>query len=294
MIFDLGVLGRKDHAIGFKESLLLSFFYFSIACIFGLYVHHSLGSDPAREYYAGFFIEKAMAIDNIFVISMVFRFFAIPPIYQRRVLLWGIIGVVFLRALMIAGGAYLIDKFSWVLYIFAVILFITGIKLIYLQDKQLNIRELKIYKLMQRYLNIADEIKDHRFFIIKNGKLYATVLFVALVIIEGMDVIFAFDSIPAIFAITDNVYIVYTSNIFAILGLRALYFCLNDIVERFVYLKYSLALILIFISVKIFMKNTFHISTTLSLGITVGLLIAGVVVSLLNKKTDSSSPEGRI
>lgn len=284
LAFDIGILGKKDQVISFRQSCAWSFFYFLIACTFGLYIYYRLGADSAREYYTGFFIEKVMALDNIFVISMTFKFFEVPPIYQHRVLFWGILGVISLRAIMIAGGAALITKFSWVLYILAIILIATGVKLLYLRNKAFKIRELYIYKFLQKHLNITSEIKNRDFLTRINGKLYATPLLVALIIIETMDVIFALDSIPAIFAITLDTYIVYTSSIFAVLGLRALFFCLNGVTERFYYVKYSLALILIFIGIKILLSHFVQIPTIVSLSATIILLTGGVVASLLRGK----------
>lgn len=280
LAFDIGVLNKKGQIIDFRHSCFLSLFYFLIACAFGIYIYYQLGANSAKEYYTGFFIEKVMALDNIFVISMVFKFFDIPPIHQHRVLFWGVLGVIVLRAIMIAGGAVLVAKFSWVLYIFAVILIATGAKLLYLQDKVFKIQELYIYKFLQRHFNITTEIKNRDFLTRIDGKIYATPLLVALIIIETMDIIFALDSIPAIFAITLDIYIVYTSNIFAILGLRALFFCLNGMTERFYYIKYSLAFILIFIGIKIFASHFIHIPTTISLSITIILLAGGILASL--------------
>lgn len=281
LVLDLGVFNKKDEVMSLTHSILLSLFYIVIAVAFGVYVAYAMGGTSAKEYYTGFLLEKTMALDNIFVMSIIFRFFNIPLKYQHRVLFWGVLGVIVLRAIMIYAGAALIAEFSWILFIFAVVLIITGIKTLYITDMHINIQELYIYKFLQRHLNIYPTIKDNRFFIRENGKLYITNLFLALVFIEAMDLVFAVDSIPAIFAVTQNTFIVYTSNIFAILGLRALFFCLADIVERFKYIKYSLGVILILIGIKIFVAHYVKIPAVIPLVVTLVLLILGIVVSIV-------------
>jgi tellurite resistance protein TerC len=284
LCLDLGILNKKDHVMNFRQSVLSSLFYFSIACIFGYYIHQGLGIESAREYFAGFLIEKAMSIDNIFVISVIFNFFAIPILYQQRVLLWGVLGVIVFRGVMIGFGSSLIARFDFILYIFAIVLVFTGIKIIYFADKSFDIKELAIYKLLQKYVNLTSEIRGYDFFVRINNKLHATPLFAALVIIETMDLVFAIDSLPAIFAITTDPYIIYTSNIFAILGLRALFFCLSDMTQKFHYLKYFLGLILIFIGIKIFIAHFIPIPVYISLSVTIFLLVAGVAVSVLKSR----------
>lgn len=281
LALDLGVFHKKERVLTFLQSSLLSLFYFFIACLFGLYVFYNLGSDRAGEYFTGFLIEKAMALDNIFIISMIFRFFVIPVAYQQRVLLWGILGVIVFRAIMISLGVIMLTKFSWILYIFAFILIVTGIKIFYIAEKQFDVKDLYIYKLLQRNFNITNELHGDNFFVRIDRKLYATPLFVSLVLIEFTDLIFAIDSIPAIFAITKDPYIIYTSNVFAILGLRALFFCLGDIVERFKYVKYSLASILVVIGIKIFAGHFILIPTYVPLLITIFLLASGIVISII-------------
>ena len=285
LILDLGVFNKKDHVISLRESLFMSIFYILIACGFGAFVFYELGTQHCKEYFTGFILEKAMSLDNIFVISIIFTFFKIPPKFQHRVLFWGILGVIILRAIMIGAGASLVANFEWVLFIFAAILIYTGIKTFYIsKEAPMNVKDMFIYKFLSKKLNITHEFAGNKFFIIQDNKLFATPLFMALVTVEAMDVIFAIDSIPAIFAITQDTYIVYTSNIFAILGLRALFFLLADIVERFRYIKYSLALILILIGIKIFVAHFVHIPTYIPLVLTIGLLILGGVASVLIKE----------
>lgn len=280
IIFDLGIIHKNQQKLTFSQSIYLSAFYFTIACLFSLYIFYAMGAESAKEYFTGFIIEKALSLDNIFVIAIIFRFFAIPPVYQHKVLVFGILGVLIFRAILIGLGISLITKFAWIMYIFALILFFTGVKILYLSNKQLNISELYIYKFLQKYLPLTTKITDGSFVTKINGKFYITPLFMALIIIETMDIVFAVDSIPAIFAVTTDPYIVYTSNIFAILGLRALFFCLNGIIERFRYVKYSLGLILIFISIKIFAKPVIEIPVYVTLLTTMCLLVGGVVFSV--------------
>ena len=281
LILDLGVFNKKDHVISLKQSLVFSLFYIGIACAFGIYVYFELGAESSREYFTGYLLEKAMSLDNIFVISIIFSFFNIPLKYQHRVLFWGILGVIVLRAIMITAGASLLANFEWVLFIFAAILIVTGIKTFYMvEHSAIEIKDMYIYKLLKKKLNIHPKLVGNKFIIIKNRKLFVTPLFMALITVETMDVVFAIDSIPAIFAVTQDTYIVYTSNIFAILGLRALFFLLADIVERFKYIKYSLALILILIGIKIFVAHFIDIPNYIPLTVTIALLVLGILVSL--------------
>ena len=285
LIFDLGVLNKKDEIITFKKSAYLSLFYIAISCLFGLFVFREFGSESASEYYTGFLLEKTMSLDNIFMISMIFRFFKIPQQYQHRVLFWGILGVIVLRAIMIYVGAALLEQFSWILFILAAVLIFTGIKTLYMLDKPpTKISDMFIFKWVSSHLNLHPELVGNKFTIRKNGKLFFTPLFMALVTIESMDLIFAIDSIPAIFAVTQNSFIVYSSNIFAILGLRALFFCLEDIVERFKYIKYSLAIILILIGVKILVAHFIPIPKLIPLLLTIVLILIGIVVSVIKAK----------
>lgn len=283
LILDLGIIHKKNTIMSFKESVLFSLFYLVIACLSGIYVYYNTGADHAREYYTCFLIEKTMSLDNIFVISIMFQFFKIPGQYQHRVLFFGIIGVIIFRAVMIYGGIILINKFAWLLYIFAVILIATGIKTFYVSHKTFDIQNSYIYQSIIKNLNITPNLEGDKFVVKRNNKLYFTPLFISLVLIEAIDLVFAIDSIPAIFAITNDVYIIYTSNIFAILGLRALFFCLAEIVERFSYIKYSLALILIFIGFKIFIHHYIAIPAYVTLTITITLLLFGIIASIIRK-----------
>jgi tellurite resistance protein TerC len=298
LAFDLGVLHRKTHEIGVAESLWLSAGYIAMGCLFGAWVWWYLGSEPGMQYFTGFFVEKSLAMDNVFVISLIFTYFAIPRIYQHRVLVWGILGVIVLRGIMIGLGAALINEFDWVLFIFGAFLLITGIKMLVIADKEPDIAGNPILKFLRKHLNVTDGLHGEKFFVKGpdpkgSGKLvrFATPLFLALVLIEFADLIFAVDSVPAIFAITTDPFIVYTSNIFAILGLRALYFALAAMVHRFHYLKYALSLVLIFIGAKIF-YNQFYgkLDPVISLSVTFALLLGGVIVSLvMTRKGDEKA-----
>jgi len=310
LAFDLGVLNRKDHEIGIRESLKLSALYIVIGIgfayvIWQLYNNASptasidpqllsvTGAERAwmavQLYLTGFAVEKTLAMDNVFVISMVFAYLAIPRKYQHRVLFWGIIGVIILRAIMIGVGAALVSQFSWVLYIFAVFLIVTGVMMWLKGDKHEDMSQNKILLWLKKKMNVTPELHGNKFRVQlpdpKTGKLryFATPLLLALMFVEIVDLVFAIDSVPAIFAITSDAYIVYTSNIFAILGLRALFFALAAMVERFKYLKYALALTLVFIGSKIFMGDFFpggKFPAEWSLSITVGLIASGVIYSL--------------
>lgn len=300
LVLDLGVLNRKEHEIGVRESLVMSAFYIALGVLFGGWLWWSLGADAGINYLTGFALEKALAMDNVFVIAMIFSFFAVPRAYQHRVLFWGIFGVIVLRALMIGFGAAAIAQFSWILYIFALFLIATGVKMLVFADKTHDISQNPVLRFMHRRFNVTDKIHGQNFLVKlphpKSGKpvWFMTPLFLALVLIEIADVIFAVDSVPAIFAITTDPFIVYTSNIFAILGLRALYFALAAMVHRFEYLKYALAVVLIFIGAKIFMADALglaKIPAVVSLGVTFGILAAGVVWSLWKTKGESHAAQ---
>jgi tellurite resistance protein TerC len=289
LALDLGVLHRKHREIGVRESLALSAGYLTLGLAFGGWVWSSLGSQAGMEYLTGFVVEKSLAMDNVFVIAMIFAYFAIPPHLQHRVLFWGILGVIVLRAIMIAGGAALVSEFGWILYIFAAFLIATGVKMLLMADKEHSLKDNALLKLLRKRLRVTPDLHGERFFVKaphpKTGKLatFATPLFLALVLIEVADVIFAVDSVPAIFAITTDPYLVYTSNIFAILGLRALYFALAAIIHRFAYLKYALAVLLVFIGSKIFLADLLGLEKfppQISLGVTFAILATGVLWSL--------------
>ncbi len=312
LVFDLGVLHREAHEIGTRESLWMSAMYLSLGlgwavAVYFIYLQQDsaglmdeqlakAATPEARAmgavqlYLTGFLLEMALAMDNVFIISMILSYFAVPRIYQHRVLFWGILGVIVLRALMIGIGAALVLKFSWIMYFFAVILIYTGVKMLRMGDEAPDIANNKLLRFMRTHLRVTDQLHGERFFVrLPDRKgtgqlvLFATPLFLCLVLVEIADLVFAIDSVPAIFAITSDPFIVYTSNIFAILGLRTLYFTLSAMVHRFHYLKYALAIILIFIGAKIFVGHFLlggKVPAVISLTVTVSLLVGGVLFSL--------------
>lgn len=289
LVLDLGVLNRGDHEIGVKRSLRLSALYISLGVAFSGFVWWQMDLESAKLYLTAFVVEKTLAMDNVFVIALIFSYFAIPRQYQHRVLFWGILGVIVLRGIMIGLGATLVAQYSWVLYIFAAFLIFTGIKMLVTDDEHIDISQNPVLRFMKRRLNVTEGLRGNAFFVQepdpKSGRLvrYATPLFMALVLVEIADLVFAVDSVPAVFAITTDPFIVYTSNIFAILGLRALYFALAAIIHRFHYLKYALAILLVFIGSKIFVADLMgweKFPANWSLMITFALLAAGVLYSL--------------
>jgi tellurite resistance protein TerC len=283
LALDLGVLHRKQREIAITESLVLSAVYISLGLAFGGWIWWYMGETAGMQYVTGFVIEKSLAMDNVFVIAMIFTYFAVPRLYQHRVLFWGILGVIVLRAIMIGLGATLVEQFGWVLYIFAAFLIFTGIKMWQTADAVYDVAANPVLKWVRRRFNVTDELHDEKFFVKVNGVRHLTPLFLALIMIEIVDLVFAVDSVPAIFAITTDPFIVYTSNIFAILGLRALYFALAAMVHRFHYLKYALAVLLVFIGSKIFVADAFglaKIPPLVSLGVTFAILAAGIGYSL--------------
>ena len=317
LAFDLGVLHKDAHEIDVKESLWMSALYIGLGLLWAVavwFIYYEYGGDKAIDpqiaslptaeakaweatklYLTGYLVEKALAMDNVFVISMIFTYFAVPRIYQHRVLFWGILGVIVLRAIMIGLGAALVMNFSWILYVFAVILIATGVKMLMSIDDEPDIANNRVLAFLKGRMRLTNEMHGERFFVKQpdaSGKLlwFATPLFLCLVLVEIADVVFAIDSVPAIFAITPDPFIVYTSNIFAILGLRALYFALAAMVHRFHYLKYALAIVLIFIGSKIFLGDWLFggkVPAELSLGVTFGLLFGGVLYSLWKSRGDA-------
>lgn len=300
LAFDLGVLHRDSREIGIAESLRLSVFYIAVAAVFGGWIWASMGPQAGMQYFTGYAIEKALSIDNVFVISLIFSYFSIPRAYQYRALVWGIIAVLVLRGVMIGVGAALVQAYDWVLLLFGAFLLVTGIKMLFASEGETDISQNAALRFLTKRMRVTQELHGERFFVRQphpvTGKavLWATPLFLALVVIEFADVIFAVDSVPAIFAITRDPFVVYTSNIFAILGLRALYFALAAMVDRFHYLKYALALVLIFIGSKIFIADLAgleKVPPALSLGVAALILVSGVVVSLLKTRNSEARIE---
>lgn len=281
-----------EHRVSTREAAIWSLVWVSIALAFGFwfwwYLRDIAGEEVARaralEYLTGYLIEKSLAVDNVFVWITLFNFFAVPAAYQKRVLLYGVLGAIVLRALLIYVGALLLAQFHWILYVFGAFLLYTGVHMVRAADDEPNLADNRILRWMRKHIRISDHYHGDRFFVMQEGLRHATPMFVVLVLVEITDVIFAVDSIPAIFAVTGDPFIVFTSNIFAILGLRAMYFLLADMAQRFHLLKYGLAAILVFIGIKMLLLDVYKIPTGIALGV-VGLILAiAVVASLITSK----------
>lgn len=283
LALDLLVFHRKAHAVSLREALSWSIVWIGLALIFNLWIYYMWGSEKALEFLAGYLIEKSLSVDNIFVFIMIFSYFAVPDIYQHRILFWGILGALIMRAIFIGAGAALLSAFHWIIYIFGGFLVITGIKMYFAGDEKIEPEKNPAVRLLRRWMPITAEFHGQRFFVRMDQRLWATPLFVVLLVIETTDVIFAVDSIPAIFAITLDPFIVYTSNIFAILGLRALYFLLAGIMGMFRYLKVGLSLVLCFVGIKMLLVDFYKIPIGVSLGVVAGILAVSIVASLMFK-----------
>lgn len=297
LVFDLGFLHKGQKEIEAKESFILYAGYMAIAFAFGAWVWWARGAQSGLEFFTGYLIEQSLAMDNIFVIATVFGFLGIPRIYQHRVLFWGIIGVIVFRAILIGVGAALVMSFSWILFVFGAFLIFTGVKMFKTSSEKPSVADNKILKFIRRHFRVTDDLHGERFTVklpdSKTGKTvtFITPLFVALMMVEFVDLIFAVDSVPAIFAVTQDPFIVYTSNIFAILGLRALYFALAAAIHRFKYLQVSLAVILILVGIKIFLVPMgIKVDTALSLVVTVTVLASGILYSLWKTRNDMPEP----
>lgn len=259
LTFDLFTTRRKSRNLNIKTNIFLSAFYIVVTFMFGGWIWHQLGADLARQFFIGWSLEKTLSLDNVIIMSCIFNYFGIPALYQHRVLFWGIMGVIVLRAIVICMGVTLVSTFTWILYIFAALLIVMGVKMLFASNTEPDLSQNKTLKFMNKHFRITKELHGNSFFItkIENGKkyLWCTPLLVALVMIECIDIVFAMDSLPAIFAVTTDTYIIYTSNIFAILGLRSLYFVLASMIHRFHFINYIVAMMLISIGVSFFMKK---------------------------------------
>lgn len=292
LALDLGVFHRKAHAVSTREAAIWTVIWIALALIFNLAILAINGSQPALEYLAGYLIEKSLSVDNIFVFVVVFSSFCVLPKYQHKLLFWGILGALIMRGIFIAGGSVLMERFSWITYIFGAFLVYTGIKIgTNKSEAQHHPENNPIVRLAKRFLPVASDSHDGRFFIRKAGKLLITPLFLALLTVEFTDLVFALDSIPAIFAITTDPFIIFTSNIFAILGLRSLYFLLSGVIGRFYYLHTSLAIILVFVGVKMLIAHFYKLPIAISLSVIVFTLLAGVVASLIRDRRQKGKTE---
>ncbi len=284
LALDLGVFHRKAHAVSIKEATIWSCVWVALAMVFNVGIYFAWGHIKALEFFTGYVIEKSLSVDNLFVFLMIFQYFNTPAQYQHRVLFWGILGALILRAIFIVMGAALLNNFHWMIYVFGAFLIFTGIKMFLQGDEKLEPDKNPVVRLFERYVPIIKEYDGQKFFVRRNGKTYATLLMLVLVVVETTDVIFAVDSIPAIFAITKDPFIVYTSNVFAILGLRALYFLLAGVMEMFVYLKVGLSFVLCFVGVKMMLVDVYKIPIGASLSVIGGVLLLSVAASWWVKK----------
>ncbi len=292
LALDLGVFNRKAHVIRFREALGWSIFWITLSLCFNGWLYYSHGRQIGNEFLAGYLLEKSLSVDNIFVFIMLFTYFNVAPQYQHRLLFWGILGALVLRGAMIAAGAVLLARFDWVLYVFGVLLIVTGIKMAVHNPENDDPSTGMVYRLARRLLPVAEGDHGQKFFVKINGKNYVTTLFIVLLVVETTDVLFAIDSIPAVFAVTDDPFIVYTSNVFAILGLRALYFLLAGVMDMFRYLKYGLALVLCFVGVKMLLGHSaYKIPIGISLGVIAAILTVSVVASLMFVKHEEKVEE---
>jgi len=280
---DLGVFHRKAHKISIKESLVWSVVWVTLAIAFGLWILHGYGRQPALEFFTGYIIEKSLSVDNLFVFLVIFRVFAVKEEYQHSVLAYGIVGALLMRGIMIGAGAALVQRFDWIMYLFGVFIIYAGLHMLVARKAESHPENNFLVRYVSKHIRLTREYREEHFFVRENSKLFATPLFLVLLVVEFTDVTFAVDSIPAIFGITRDPFIVFTSNVFAILGLRTLYFLLAGVLDKFVYLKVALALVLIFIGAKMIVEPWLHISVSLSLAVVLGMLAIAVLASLVAK-----------
>jgi tellurite resistance protein TerC len=288
LALDLGVFHRKSHEVKIKEALAWSAVWISLALIFNYGIYHFMGKEKALEFLAGYLIEKSLSVDNLFVFIMLFTFFNVETKYQHKVLFWGILGALILRAIFIFAGVALISNFHWILYIFGAFLVFTGVKMLFHKDEEIEPERNPLVRLFKKLFPVTDTMHGGKFFVKINAKRVATPLFIVLLVVEFTDLIFAVDSIPAILAISDNTFIIFTSNVFAILGLRALYFALAGITKYFHFLKYGLSAILVFVGVKMVIVDLYKIPIVYSLLTILGILAISIVLSMIFPKVEEA------
>ena len=286
-------LHRDAHVIGVREAAWWSALWVSIGLAVGGVIWWFYGSEFGMQYFAGYIIEKSLAVDNVFIWAVIFSYFAVPRQYQHRVLFYGVVGALIFRAIFIAGGSWLISSFAWVLYIFGAFLIATGIKMLLQRNEHIDMSRSRTLKLFRKFIPTTDEYEGQKFLTRRNGVLMATPLLAVVVVVEVTDIIFAVDSIPAIFAVTQEPFLVFASNAFAILGLRAMYFLLADLMHRFIYLKIGLSLVLVWVGIKMIVGHAFFkIPTVISLGVVIAIITISVVASLVVTREPTESDEG--
>ncbi len=291
LALDLGVFNRKAHAITLREAAIWSAVWIGLALAFNAFLYFYLGPGPALEFFAGYLIEKSLSVDNIFVFVLIFSVFAVPAAYQHRVLFWGILGALVLRGALIAVGAVLIEQFHWVIYVFGAFLVVTGMRFATQEEEEIHPQKNPLIGLMSRVLPVEKEFDGAKLIVTRAGRRMATPLLVALIVVESTDVLFALDSIPAVFGVTNSPFIVYTSNVAAILGLRALYFLLAGLVEKFHNLRFGLAAILTFVGLKMLVSDLYEIPIAISLTVIAGILVVAAIASTLTSR-GSARPAG--
>ncbi|MBK9227713.1 MAG: TerC family protein [Ignavibacteria bacterium] len=284
LALDLGVFHKNSHVVEFKEALIWSGVWIGLALLFNVGIFYYFGKVKGLEFMTGYLIEKSLSIDNVFIIALIFTYFNVPRQYQHRVLFWGVIGALIMRAVLIAVGATLIKEFAWIIYIFGAFLIFTGLKMYFQKNEGINPDKNPVVRFFKRFIPMTDEYNKEKFFLIREGKRFATPLFVVLLLVETTDLIFAVDSIPAIFAITSDPFIVFTSNAFAILGLRSLYFALAGVIYKFYYLKAGLSVILVFVGIKMMLIDIYKIPIGVSLGFVALVILIAVVASIRKNK----------
>ena len=301
LALDLGVFHRKSHAVSGKEALTWSLIWISLSLVFNAVIYFYwdrmapnstyTNGEAALAFFTGYLIEKSLSVDNIFVFILIFSFFAVPAAYQHRVLFWGILGALIMRGTLIAVGAALLEEFHWIIYVFGAFLIFTGIRMALQQEEHVQPDKNPVVKFFRRFMPVTENFEKDQFFVRCAGKLFATPLFLILLVVESTDLIFAVDSIPAIFAVTQDPFIVYTSNVFAILGLRALYFLLANVMDKFQYLKLGLSAVLVFIGAKMVIVDFYEIPIGISLGVVAGILTISILASLWKAKIEQRERE---
>jgi tellurite resistance protein TerC len=294
LALDLLVLHRKAHAVSLREALAWSCVWVSLALLFALGVYFFRGGEKALEFLTGYVIEWSLSVDNLFVFLVIFSYFAVPSIHQHRVLFWGILGALVLRAIFIATGTALLTNFHWMIYVFGGFLIFTGIKLLFAGEEKIEPEKNPAVRLVRRFMNVTPDYHGQQFFIRKDGRLWVTPLLLVLIVVETTDVIFAVDSIPAIFAITLDPFIVYTSNVFAILGLRALFFLLAGVMDMFRYLKVGLSFVLCFVGIKMVVVDFYKIPIGISLGVVAGILAISILASIFVRPKQVGAPDSEL
>lgn len=290
LALDLGVFHRRAHVIELREALGWSAFWIALAVLFNVGVYFWFGPTAALEFLTGYLIEKSLSMDNIFVFVLIFTYFRVPPLYQHKVLFWGILGALIMRFIFVLAGVTLIQKFHWMIYVFGALLIVTGARMAREKEKEIHPERNPVIRLARRLIPITRDYVDGRFFVREMGRTLATPLFIVVLVVETTDLVFAVDSIPAILAITHDPFIVYTSNVFAILGLRALYFALAGLMRIFHYLHYGLSVILVFVGVKMLISDLYKIPIGIALGVVAGVLAASVLLSVLRPAKIAAAP----